>query len=130
MLPVHSDHSPIPVDVARLLDDGHIFVPIAPDNSELGRGIANRMVYPPLRNHSVLSVIGGADYAILASHCIDAQGAELLLNRKFDDFLVRRAAALSDIISNHVQRRALFGFRDGPDVSTLFDDVVDDVDAE
>jgi hypothetical protein len=128
LLPLDSDHSLAIVDAPRLLDEGHVLVPILDRDTDLGRSLANRMIYPVPRGHSMLQALAGADSAILASHCIDTPSSELLLSGDFDSFLSRRATALSDIIADHVQRRALFGFRDGPDLSTLFDDVTDDSD--
>ncbi|MEU8396846.1 hypothetical protein AB0C28_16780 [Nonomuraea sp. NPDC048892] len=62
------------------------------------------------------------DERVLASHCLDAELVRLLRQGRADDFLKRRAAEVEAIIHDHVQSRALFGFRDGPDVAALFDE--------
>ena len=122
MLPIHSDHRPVLVDFAKLLDKGQIFVPIVPRDGALANTIANRMIYPASKSRDILRDLRSADYIILDSHCIDSYAADLLFDGRFEEFLERRAKVVSDIIEEHVQRRALFGFRDGVDVSTLFDD--------
>jgi hypothetical protein len=129
MLPAHTEHSKIPVDVLTLLDEGRVLIPIA-SSGTLVKTMANRMIYPSSLSHSILRDLKSADFATLESHCIDGQAAELLYADKIGAFLEHRAASLSTIISDHVQRHALFGFRDGPDLSALFDDVEEDADAE
>ncbi|XMA38084.1 hypothetical protein O1157_19795 [Streptomyces albogriseolus] len=51
--------------------------------------------------------------------------------RSIEEFLARRADIMTRVISDHVQRMALFGFSDGPETETLFDESIwgDDTDA-
>jgi hypothetical protein len=128
MLPIHAEHSVGPVDVLKLLDEGRVLVPIF--SNTLAKSMANRMIYPASLSHALPRDLRSADFATLESHCIDSQAAELLYAGNVEAFLERRAASLLTIISDHVQQRALFGFHDGPDLSTLFDDVEGDADAE
>jgi hypothetical protein len=122
LLPAHSDHMSIPVDYATLLDEGQVFVQIVPGSGFLARSVANRIIYPVSMEHDLIKNLRGADHAVLDSHCIDHLCAKLLFSERYEEFLNRRANILSDVIEEHVQRRALFGFRDGPDVSALFDE--------
>ncbi len=121
MLPIHTDHSAVPVDILGLLDEGHVLIPIV--SKTLVKSMANRMIYPASMSHSILRALESADLVTLESHCIDSRAAGLLHEGRIEAFLERRTTLLSAIIRDHVQRHALFGFRDGPDLSTLFDDV-------
>jgi hypothetical protein len=122
MLPSDSDHVRMPVDFTELLDQGQILTRIVDDDGSIGRSIANRMIYPPSLGDDIVHKLLDADYDILYSHYIDRTAAEMLLSNRREEFLTRRAIALSAGIKDHVQNRALFGFRDGPDLTTLFDD--------
>lgn len=65
------------------------------------------------------------DPAVLRSHCMDERCVELLempTSESIDEFLARRADIMTRVISDHVQRMALFGFSDGPAAETLFDE--------
>lgn len=65
------------------------------------------------------------DPAVLRSHCMDERCVELLdtyTTESTDEFLARRADIMTTVISDHVQRMALFGFSDGPEAEALFDD--------
>ncbi|MFD4262585.1 DUF262 domain-containing protein [Streptomyces sp. NPDC058534] len=65
------------------------------------------------------------DPAVLRSHCMDERCAELLNlhdAESTDEFLTRRAKIMTTVISDHVQRMALFGFSDGPEAEALFDE--------
>jgi hypothetical protein len=126
LLPSHSDHAPVRIDFAKLLDVGQILVPITPMNNGLGRGIANRIIYPSVPGRDFLRLLASADIATFSSHCIDPESIDLLLAGNFNKFLERRAEVLSEIITDYVQQHALFGFRDGPDVPSLFEDTPDD----
>lgn len=122
MLPVHTDHVPTHVDYIKLLDRGQVFVPIVRSDGYLSRSIANRMIYPAAVGHHMIKNLRSADLAVLDSHCIDKRAAELLFKGDYDEFLERRADILTNVIKEHVQKRALLGFRDGPDITTLFED--------
>ena len=128
LFPEHSDHVLRDVDVAQLLDDGHILNRVVANNSVLGRGLANRIIYPPVNSAEIMRGLLNSDIEVLNSHCIDESSAEMLLAGKVDNFLHRRATVLSEIISGYVQERALFGFRDGPRLASLFDDEASDED--
>jgi hypothetical protein len=122
MLPSDSDHIRMPVDFTELLDQGQILTRIVNDDGNIERSIANRLIYPPFLGDDIVRKLIDADYDVLYSHYIDRTAAEMLLAGRHEEFLARRAAALSAGIKDHVQNRALFGFRDGSDLSTLFDD--------
>lgn len=65
------------------------------------------------------------DPAVLRSHCMDERCVELLempTSESIDEFLARRADIMTRVISDHVQRMALFGFSDGPAAEALFDE--------
>jgi hypothetical protein len=65
------------------------------------------------------------DSAALRSHCMDERCVELLNlhdTESTDEFLARRARIMTTVISDHVQRMALFGFSDGPEAEALFDE--------
>ncbi|MGA5127421.1 DUF262 domain-containing protein [Streptomyces pseudogriseolus] len=65
------------------------------------------------------------DPAVLRSHCMDERCVDLLnayTDESTDEFLARRADIMTKVISEHVQRMALFGFSDGPEAEALFDD--------
>ncbi|MEU0472900.1 DUF262 domain-containing protein [Streptomyces olivaceus] len=64
------------------------------------------------------------DPAALRSHCMDDRCLELLHlldSEGTDAFLARRGKIMTAVISDHVQRMALFGFSDGPEAEALFD---------
>ncbi|GAA4011295.1 hypothetical protein GCM10022384_65460 [Streptomyces marokkonensis] len=66
-----------------------------------------------------------SDPGVLRSHCMDERCVDLLhtyTDDSTDDFLARRAGIMTTVISAHVQRMALFGFSDGPEAETLFDE--------
>jgi Protein of unknown function DUF262 len=130
MLPSDTLLSSTYVDAFQLLETGQVLTPIIDSSSRLGRGIANRIIYPTISAHKLQISLLEADDEILSSHCIDSRAAELLRSGRSEEFLQRRAATVSDVVMDHVQNRALFGFRDGPDLSTLLEDAVDDDDAE
>ena len=125
MLVPHSARSVTPVDVLGLLETGHVLVVIVKNPTKLGQGLANRMIYPSVGTDNLRKLLVDADPATLTSHCIDGTSSELLAAGRLDEFLQRRALILTDLIRDNVQSRALFGFRDGPDLADLFDDEVD-----
>jgi hypothetical protein len=49
----------------------------------------------------------------------------LLTEGDFHGFIQHRKEILTTVIAHNVQRHALFGFRDGPDLRSLFDEEVD-----
>ncbi|MEV6982801.1 DUF262 domain-containing protein [Sphaerisporangium sp. NPDC051017] len=120
---VYGDYVGEPIDAAQLLEAGAPLVAILNDSSDLGKGIANRIVHPP-HDHADLSLLFGYkfDERVLASHCLDPEAMELLRSGHESQFLERRAAIVRKVIADHVQSQALFGFRDGPDLTALFDE--------
>jgi hypothetical protein len=130
ILPVHSGSVPMLVDFTKLLDQGQIFIPIVRAGGYLEKSVANRMIYPPSLGYDIIDGLRSADIKTLDSHCIDDYAAEMLFEGRYEEFLNRRAKILSTVIKSHVQKRALIGFRDGPDILTLFEDSVEDDNAE
>ncbi|MET8866853.1 DUF262 domain-containing protein [Nonomuraea sp. NPDC004580] len=113
-----------PIDAVKLLAARIPLVPIVDDRSGLGSGLANHLIQPseeagPLAG---LLVRLDLDETVLAGHCLDAESIELLRRGRTAAFLERRAYKAETVIHRHVQNRALFGFRDGPDLATLFDE--------
>jgi hypothetical protein len=52
--------------------------------------------------------------------CVDLLDA--CTDESTEEFLTRRADIMTTVISDHVQRMALFGFSDGPEAEALFDE--------
>ncbi|MEV5408226.1 DUF262 domain-containing protein [Thermopolyspora sp. NPDC052614] len=113
-----------PIDPVRLLEAGTPLAPILDEYSGLGGGIANRMVHPLGESTALYLILIQFEYdeRVLSSHCIDEKAMSLLLTSQWSQFLERRAAITTQVIADHVQSHALFGFRDGPDVTALFDE--------
>lgn len=112
------------VDLVGILEAGanplvpifHQATSVDPDRKPLLSSLANQVIYPPGASFGF-----SEDRRVLASQCIDMTASEI---QEFgpEAFLVRRADLLVATIARIVQRHALFGFRDGPDVRALFDD--------
>jgi len=119
-----TSHVGEPIDAAGLLEAGNPLVPIIDDTSPLGRGMANRLVQSSGEADGLEQVLLGQrlDARLLASHCLDTKSIAFLASDLPEAFLERRAAAVEAAIYDHVQSHALFGFRDGPDVTALFDE--------
>ncbi|WP_239089992.1 DUF262 domain-containing protein [Sphaerimonospora thailandensis] len=118
------DSSGEPIDAAQLLEAGGPLTTIVDDRSALGGGMANRLILPPgeVDDPATLFLSQDFDERVLASHCLDAESIALLRNGRKASFLERRAKEVEAVIYDHVQSRALFGFPDGLDVTTLFDE--------
>ncbi|MEU2993334.1 DUF262 domain-containing protein [Streptomyces griseoincarnatus] len=89
-----------------------------------GRTMAAKVLHPADRT-GVGFFSEWWDPAVLRSHCMDERCVELLempTSEGIDEFLARRADIMTRVISDHVQRMALFGFSDGPAAETLFDE--------
>jgi hypothetical protein len=121
------DRSGQPIDAAQLLEGGRPLAAISTDRNGLGDGLANRLVHPPGEANDVAELLIRQDFdaRLLASHCLDAESIALLRAKRHEAFLERRAKEVERVIYDHVQGRALFGFPDGPDVTTLFDEEFD-----
>ncbi|WP_283137447.1 DUF262 domain-containing protein [Rhizohabitans arisaemae] len=114
------------LDVRSILDESAVLVPIIPGlKSALGQSMANRMIHPVSRSVDLYEALtgGSIEAEILGSHCLDGSAIELLRTGDELGFLQRRAKAVREVIANHVQDRALFGFRDGPDLASLMEDM-------
>jgi hypothetical protein len=116
-----------PVDLVGILEAGtNPLVPIWPPemplidpaNRWLLSSLANRVIQP--RGIQPAALYG--DPAVLASHCVDEVWTDQVSAEGPDGFLRHRADRLRVKIAEIVQRHALFGFPDGPDVRALFDD--------
>jgi hypothetical protein len=89
-----------------------------------GQSLAARLVHPPRARGQLAAAIVSGDLAaeILRSQCLGADGIEALAADDIEGFLTRRAEVMCEVIQRNVQRRALFGFGDGPDLASLFED--------
>jgi hypothetical protein len=89
-----------------------------------GQSLAARLIHPPRARGQLAAAIARGDLAeqILRSQCLDAGSVEALAADDIEGFLARRTEIMCDVIRQNVQRRALFGFRDEPDLSSLFED--------
>lgn len=130
------------VDVVELLSAGASpLIPIIPreraslfgldpTRDGLLSSVANRIVHPGHDGIWAALVDTPTEWepGVLGSQCLDARAIELLVSRDGKAFLERRARLVRDQIADHVQRHALFGFRDGPSLGDLFEDL-EDVDA-
>jgi hypothetical protein len=122
LLPGHSSTPGEYVDTISLLDEGQIFTPIISGSSYHATSIDNQMIYPHRRDILKILLNEDIEFRILESHCITPDSLALLRSVDVADFLRQRATATSTVIRNHVQERALFGFRDGPDLDEMFED--------
>lgn len=125
-----------PVDVASVLrEGGNPLVKIIDEDvialfggtvtDDTYDSLANRLVHPPRAGRPLFTAIGGAQIEWLETQCIDARCVELLTSGDLDGFLRHRAELIDAAIARNVQRHALFGFRDGPDLRALFDEESD-----
>ncbi|MEV7137839.1 DUF262 domain-containing protein [Streptomyces tauricus] len=88
------------------------------------RSIANRLVHPHtfgLSGAEIFLTGGGQSESALRSHCIDEKGIELLERGEYEVFLFHRAEVVGQVIAEHVQKMALWGFTDGPEPQAWFD---------
>jgi hypothetical protein len=115
------------VDAAELMDAHrppwiHI-VPASGQDFDLARSVANLLIHPPYPPNRVRSLLTHFDLPpdVLASQCLDHECQLMLRAGEFDQFLSWRARLVSEAVRNHVQSHALFGFKDGPDLDSLFD---------
>lgn len=124
------------VDIVSLLDSGRsLITEIISDSAtadlfQNGRldpllrdSLANCLIHPRISHAKLVNAIASGNLVpeILTSQCLDARCVEALRLDDAKSFLEHRSGLMSDIIRNNVQRRALFGFRDGPDLKSLFD---------
>ncbi|GAA3747314.1 DUF262 domain-containing protein [Salinactinospora qingdaonensis] len=119
-----------PVDVASVLEADSpppLLAPIFDIGWPTGENVANRVVAPGAKPAQVRDALlaGEVDERLLHSQCLDEGCVGLLRDGDTDGFLARRAELAGAVIAEHVQNHALFGFRDGPALSTLFEDTPD-----
>ena len=107
------------VDVVGLLQEGeNPLARIFPTGSE---SLADRLVHPaPDQRDGLLTGIPESPPELWESQCLDEECVRLLARGDLDGFVKHREAILTDVIARNVQRHALFGFRDGPDLRALF----------
>lgn len=124
LLPREDNDSAGVIDAAQLLEEGKILHPLVEVSIPWGTGIPNRVIYPSERVGDLTVALMNADIGdgVLVSHCIDREALNLLRHGRSADFLARRATIVAGVITDHVQSRALFGFRDGPDVTSFIDE--------
>jgi hypothetical protein len=116
-----------PVDIMSLLDAGenpladirYALLPSIPPES-----MTNRLIHPQCSQTDLVAAIasGNLSEETLRSQCMNQHCVELLRNGDIHGFLAHRAYLMGNIIRRNVQQRALFGFRDGPDLRSLFAD--------
>lgn len=122
----HTGRTLTPHDV---FDSADFLQPVFSRLSSAGpHGVANRIIHPKVFAGGVQRalVAGKVAGSLLASHAIDTDGVILLIEGNEDGFLERRSGQLRRVIGEHVQNRALFGFRDGPELGSLFDEDADE----
>lgn len=99
----------------ELLDTvGNPLIRIVPADVDdpLAGTLANRLFHPRIREGAAAAALIAADPAARASHGVDVVGAELLADRRWSEFLARRADLLTRTISEVVDRQAEWGARD------------------
>jgi hypothetical protein len=114
-----------PLGIHELFDGSSFLTPIVEDTmDELGKGIANRMIHPPVAPHELRTAMlsGKLPTEALHSHCLDTADIEALREGIYSLLLIDRTEVVRKVIADHVQDGALFGFRDGPAPATLLDD--------
>ena len=96
----------------------------APASPGLAKSLANRLIHPAAEDLELQRAIsdGALPPELLESQCLDARCVDLLRTRDADGMLSYRADLITAVIRRNVQRHALFGFRDGPELRTLLDD--------
>lgn len=97
-------------------------------SSDGPHGLANRIIHPKVFGGGVQRALAAGKFvpSLLTSHAVDLDGIELLTAGDEAGFMKRRSTHLRRVIGEHVQSRALFGFRDGPDLGSLFDEDADE----
>ena len=77
----------------------------------LASTLANRLLHPPIRGGAAAALVA-ADRSARDSHGVDDAAVELLLGRRWSEFLAHRAELLRQAISDVVDRHAEWGARD------------------
>ncbi|MCT2277503.1 DUF262 domain-containing protein [Micromonospora chalcea] len=100
------------LDVSRLLDQGSPLRPLLAVSAPAGGTIANRLILPPGERPSP-QLLASAEPAVAASHLIDEQAQERLAREDWAAFLELRGRSCERTITEHVNRMAEWGARDG-----------------
>ncbi|MEU8227001.1 DUF262 domain-containing protein [Kribbella sp. NPDC048915] len=109
----------------ELFDSADFLQPVITSRSTSApRSMANRVLHPKGLDGGLQQALrtGKVTPSLLESHVIDKAAVIQLLEADLQGFLARRTQALRQVIGDHVQAHALFGFRDGPQLSSLFDE--------
>lgn len=102
--------------------------PLAPILSGWEKGVANRIVHPPVdKQVNVLSLLASGGPEALRSHCFD-ENERVSYDSDGTGSLLMRADSVRKVIANHVQSMALWGFSDGPDPESWFDETTFELD--
>jgi hypothetical protein len=113
-----------PIDTARLLESGSPLQPIlARGTTALADSIANRAVANASSGPDLRRMLIAAAPGVAASHLVDDQGQRLLAAGADDEFLARRAEAVTGLIKSHIDQMAEWGARDGPAMSDVIHSV-------
>lgn len=106
------------VDVVGILQEGES--PLARIHVQAG-SLADRLVHPsPHEPNGLLAGIPASPPELWGSQCLDEESVRLLARGDLVGFTEHRRVILERVIARNVQRHALFGFRDGPDLRSLF----------
>ncbi|MFH8518687.1 DUF262 domain-containing protein [Streptomyces gelaticus] len=84
------------------------------------RTIASRLVHPAMELPPWTVICETTGEAELLSHCLDKKSVHAL-EWGDDDFIPHRTKLAESTIARHVQRMALWGFPDGPELESWFE---------
>jgi hypothetical protein len=112
-----------PMDPSWLMEQGwNPLVTVMHGGGPLHDTVANRFVHPrDVPDDEIYGVLDPHEFSeeVLASHFIDEKGWHLWRHDRQDEFVSYRAKLVKKAILDHVQENALFGFPDGPDLTSL-----------
>ncbi|WP_137233865.1 DUF262 domain-containing protein [Streptomyces sp. BPSDS2] len=103
----------------EMLDNGSS--PLQPIMSG-DRTIADKLVHPAVGGSLEQLLWEQTDEQVLHSHCLDLRSRNALLSGDTEEFLFLRSEFTSMTIARHVQSMALWGFPDGPDPESWFEE--------
>ncbi|SCF39450.1 DUF262 domain-containing protein [Micromonospora mirobrigensis] len=108
------------IDIGRILEQGSPLRPLLREDGSTGvdSTIANRFVLPPGERISP-AVLAAASAEVAASHLLSEAAQEELGGGNVPTFLLLRAEDCSRVITDHVNRMAEWGARDGRAVSDI-----------
>ncbi|PSK99014.1 uncharacterized protein DUF262 [Murinocardiopsis flavida] len=124
-----------PIDISAVLEldaPPPLLAPVFDLAWPEGENIANRLVAPGAKAAQVHAALldGEVDDRFLTGQCLDAACLKFLRSGDSHGFLAHRGELARSVIAAHVQEYALFGFRDGPTLSTMFEDTPLPVDSD